>query len=255
MTYFVLVILTDGEVFKQQEAMDSIVAALNWPLSVVVMGIGDAKDKEFAFLRGLQDKLKRIRAERPDVQEAAAVEEAKVKPKVNSAEFVSRREKPKEEEAGGPQVPVLPRDVVYFEAFDEEQDHPAMIAASALSQLPREVVGYFTRKRVWPRDLLKHEDKAGNPIPKKTPTEPAVFQDEMPSPSRASSRLQSSKLGPRMASTLSNASRGSKGSRASSTLTTPAERGEKEMRKRLEQMPAFFAQERERLLKEAEEMG
>jgi hypothetical protein len=50
MAYMVLLILTDGDVSDKKETIDSIIAATNLPLSIIMIGVGD---DNFEFLEKL----------------------------------------------------------------------------------------------------------------------------------------------------------------------------------------------------------
>ncbi|CAD8128603.1 unnamed protein product [Paramecium sonneborni] len=49
-TYFVLFILTDGEIHDMKETIDSIVASSHLPLSIIIVGVGDADFNNMSIL-------------------------------------------------------------------------------------------------------------------------------------------------------------------------------------------------------------
>jgi len=57
MRYFVLLILTDGDIADQTETVEAIVRASDLPLSIAVCGIGKS---DFGFLAGLDDEVRAV---------------------------------------------------------------------------------------------------------------------------------------------------------------------------------------------------
>lgn len=49
-TYFVLFILTDGEIHDMKQTIDSIVASSHLPLSIIIVGVGDADFTNMSIL-------------------------------------------------------------------------------------------------------------------------------------------------------------------------------------------------------------
>jgi len=136
MQFFVLLILTDGEIEDQEQVVREIRACAELPLTIIFVGIGN---KDFVFLRELARDVKDMMP------------------------------KAKDAEVGGPG---FDRQIVKFICFNDYRDDPQKLAAATLSHLPQEVVRYYQEHGIKPRDLKKFEDDAGNPIEKHIPKEP-----------------------------------------------------------------------------------
>lgn len=232
MKYFVFFILTDGQIHQQQRVVDELMKVVLLPMSIFIIGIGD---EDFTFLRNLAEQLTALRAASPQDEEP---------PKPSSAQSRSRpKEKKKGPEAPKAQVP--PRGIVHFVCFNEYRDRPADLAAASLQELPREVVGYFGKRKVEPRGLEQFEDDSGLPVRKTIPTSPQALVPA--SRSRTISRAAS---GSKSLATISPTV-----SRASSTLSASERRTDRELKKQSEQLPLFLQEARTRLVVEAERLG
>lgn len=145
MKYFVMLILTDGEIEDHEDVIHEIKQCRDLPLSIVIVGIGN---KDFTFLRELVK----------DIDE--------IIPPVNNKNDAEKGTS-------------LKRKLVHFVAFKDYRDSPEKLAAATLCGLPQEVVGYYNTLGVKPRGLSKFEDNAGNALPKYIPQEPASAQPVM----------------------------------------------------------------------------
>ncbi|CAM9782207.1 unnamed protein product, partial [Heterosigma akashiwo] len=56
--YYVLLILTDGIINDMQKTIDTLVAASELPLSVLMVGVGDADFENMHILDADQERLK-----------------------------------------------------------------------------------------------------------------------------------------------------------------------------------------------------
>eukprot|EP00440_Ansanella_granifera_P053373 gb/GFBE01057854.1/.p1 GENE.gb/GFBE01057854.1/~~gb/GFBE01057854.1/.p1 ORF type:complete len:1149 (+),score=234.03 gb/GFBE01057854.1/:1-3447(+) len=139
MKYFVMLILTDGDIEDHEQVIREIKECDELPLSIIIVGIGN---KEFTFLRELARDIENI--------------------------LPKKEKKPGEELGTG-----LKRSLVRFIAFKDFREDPSALAAATLSELPKEVVGYYAAQGIKPRNVSKFEDAAGNPLPKHIPKEPA----------------------------------------------------------------------------------
>eukprot|EP00930_Biecheleria_cincta_P034173 TRINITY_DN23632_c0_g1_i1.p1 TRINITY_DN23632_c0_g1~~TRINITY_DN23632_c0_g1_i1.p1 ORF type:complete len:1172 (+),score=217.27 TRINITY_DN23632_c0_g1_i1:111-3626(+) len=140
--YFVMLVLTDGEIEDHEEVIHEMKQCQDLPLSIVIIGIGN---KDFTFLRELVRDIDLI---------------------------LPQEDKKKNAEQGS----TLKRRLVHFVAFNDYREAPEKLAAATLSGLPQEVVGYFSSQGVKPRGLSKFEDNAGNALPKFIPKEPPTAQ-------------------------------------------------------------------------------
>lgn len=142
MKYYVLVVLTDGEIEDQEEVVRQIRNCLDIPLSIIFVGIGVAT--EFKFLRELAKDIPAI---------------------LKSAE-------PEDDW----QTDLQDRQLVHFIAFKDHADDPQYLTAATLSHLPKDIVKYYMGNGTKPRGLSRFEDKDGNPVPKYVPKEPLSSQ-------------------------------------------------------------------------------
>mmetsp|Transcript_52552 Transcript_52552/g.94325 ORF Transcript_52552/g.94325 Transcript_52552/m.94325 type:complete len:1146 (+) Transcript_52552:68-3505(+) len=138
MKFFVMLILTDGEIADQEQVVREIRDCTELPLTIIFVGIGN---KDFTFLRELADDMKHMLP------------------------------KPKDQEDQGPG---FERSLMKFICFNDFRDDPQKLAAATLSHLPQEVVRYYQDRGIKPRDLKKFEDDAGNPVEKHIPKEPPM---------------------------------------------------------------------------------
>jgi len=111
------------------------------------------------------------------------------------------------------------------------------------------VVGYFQRRNVKPRNLDKFEDEMGQPVPKFVPTANTQTGAKSAPGSKSAAASRSSTKNSEGGQSVGAMSR------ASSTLATPEQKAEKDLKKRLESLPPFLKAERQRLQKEAEKLG
>jgi len=142
MRYFVLLVLTDGDIEDQEEVVRQIRECIGIPLSVIFVGIGVSQD--FKFLRELAKDIGQIL-------------------KLDGDEGEAQRE-------------LALRQLVHFIAFKDHADDPSNLSAATLAHLPRDVVRYYMANGVKPRGLQRFEDKDGNPLPKYIPKEPINSQ-------------------------------------------------------------------------------
>lgn len=137
MKYFVMLVLTDGDIEDHEEVIQEIKECQGLPLSMVIVGIGN---KDFSFLRELAKDIDQI------------IPQPESKDDAQTGTSLKRR-------------------LVHFVAFNDYRDSPEQLAAATLCGLPQEVVGYYSSHGVKPRGLSKFEDNAGNALPKYIPQE------------------------------------------------------------------------------------
>lgn len=112
--YYVLLILTDGIITDMQETIDCIVHASHLPISIVIVGIGNANFSNMEML------------------------DADVSPLKNSS---------------GTQ---MQRDIVQFVPFNSVKSSVKMIRKEVLTELPADLVNYYSSRGQLPRiDLSK----------------------------------------------------------------------------------------------------
>jgi hypothetical protein len=63
-TYTILLILTDGCISDQRETTEAIVTASDAPLSIIIVGIGNADFSGMVYLDGDEEPLKTAKGER-----------------------------------------------------------------------------------------------------------------------------------------------------------------------------------------------
>jgi len=167
MKYFVLLVLTDGDIEDQEEVVRQVRECVSIPVSIIFVGIGVSQD--FKFLKELAKDIEQILKLKGD---------------------------------GGDAMKELQlRQLVHFIAFKEYADDPQYLAAATLAHLPRDIVRYYMANGIKPRGLRRFEDKDGNPLPKFIPKEPvnsqpvAVKALRIPTGSSNGSSRNHSKLG------------------------------------------------------------
>lgn len=136
MLYFVLLILTDGEMESEKKVVEELRELQAYPISVLFIGIGS---KDFRFMRELPDAM------------ALWFEKDFEKPKL---ENVSKR---------------VCRRVVQFVQYSEYESNPDGLVAATLADLPREIVLYYRMLGVKPRGLERFENRFGEPLPTPLP--------------------------------------------------------------------------------------
>jgi len=142
MKYYVLVVLTDGEIEDQEEVVRQVRNCLELPLSIIFVGIGVQAD--FKFLRELTKDI-------PEILKSVEAEDSW-------------------------HSDLQERQLVHFIAFKDHADDPQYLTAATLSHLPMDIVKYYMGNGIKPRGLHRFEDKDGNPVPKYVPKEPLAAQ-------------------------------------------------------------------------------
>lgn len=61
--YFILLIITDGEITDLDQTRQAIVNASNLPMSIIIVGVGEANFKAMEFLDGDSGVLKSVTGE------------------------------------------------------------------------------------------------------------------------------------------------------------------------------------------------
>lgn len=145
--YFVLLILTDGIIDDQMAVVNEVLQACNLPMSLVVVGMGH---EDFSFLTDLADGV-------GDLLKAKEQED----PHSTAADLPG-------DDAGAGHLPdpFAGRDLVHFVKYEDFRGRPTELASTALQEVPREVVAYFTKRNIKPGNLDKREDKAGKALDK-----------------------------------------------------------------------------------------
>eukprot|EP00931_Biecheleriopsis_adriatica_P062526 TRINITY_DN37704_c0_g1_i1.p1 TRINITY_DN37704_c0_g1~~TRINITY_DN37704_c0_g1_i1.p1 ORF type:complete len:1138 (-),score=218.32 TRINITY_DN37704_c0_g1_i1:32-3445(-) len=144
MKFFVMVILTDGEIEDQEQTVQELKACIDLPVSIIFVGIGNA---DFSFLKELEREMRSL--------------------------FPKKDKKDKDdEEINSP----MQRDLVRFVAFEEYRDFPEEMASQALKGLPKEVISYYSERGIKPYNLDKFEDAQGNSYPRQVPPVPIRAQ-------------------------------------------------------------------------------
>lgn len=253
MKYFVLIVLTDGEVHDKQDIVDEIMEASDLPMSVIFVDLGDNGEETFLsnLPREVCSRRKAQEAHGPTPKQKEKQEqldammlqaEQQLEASATNKQGGFRRAAKK---ADMPKPAPPPRDVVNYVRSKDFAENPGQLAAAALAGIPREAIGYYLKRNVKPRRLDKYEDDTGHPVPKTVPT---IAANKDGSKSNPASRTSTS------LSTTSSARSGEAVSRSSSTL--PGEtKADKELRLRLEQLPPFLREERARIFKFGENLG
>ena len=108
--YYILLILTDGVINDMQETLNAIVRASRLPISIVIVGVGS---EDFSLMKALD----------ADEEPLYSTEEGTY----------------------------MERDIVQFVPFREFKDRPyEELAIATLDEIPREVVGYWTKRGTAP---------------------------------------------------------------------------------------------------------
>ncbi|CAK9002105.1 unnamed protein product [Durusdinium trenchii] len=134
--YFVLLILTDGEMESEKQIVEELRNLQAYPISVFFIGIGS---KDFSFLRELPNAL--------------------------SLNFDTDFDKPKLENVSK----TVSRRVVQFVQYSEYESDPEGLVQATLADLPREIVLYYRMLGVKPRGLERFENKFGELLPTPLP--------------------------------------------------------------------------------------
>lgn len=109
--YSILLILTDGVITDMKQTINEVVRAADFPMSIVIVGVGE---EDFGLMRMLDS----------DDQKLYSTEERR---------FAAR-------------------DIVQFVPFEKLKDAPAhQLAVETLAEIPREVVGFFSKRNVHPK--------------------------------------------------------------------------------------------------------
>jgi len=141
MIYYLLVIVTDGQVKDELETINAIVESANVPMSTVVIGMGPHEDH--SFLKDLSQEVTRIR-------------------RLKAPDGVLKRGTAAEQ-----------RQVVHYVPYQMYEDSPEELAGAALADVPREVVGYYQGLKIDPFGLERFEDRRGESLEKYLPVEVA----------------------------------------------------------------------------------
>ena len=110
--YYVLIILTDGEIEDMDETIESIVRSSNYPLSILIIGIGNNQGDGFGKMKILDS------------------DNGLLKDKINKVE--------------------AKRDIVQFVSFSECNRNIGKFREEVLAEIPREVENYFKMKLIKP---------------------------------------------------------------------------------------------------------
>lgn len=156
MIYYLLVVVTDGQVKDELDTINAIVESADVPMSTVVIGMGP--DEDHSFLKDLSQEVARIR-------------------RLKAPDGALKRGHAAEH-----------RQVVHYVPYQMYEDSPEELAGAALADVPREVVGYFQGLNINPFGLGRFEDKHGLPAKKFLPTEMSESGPNSRSRSRASTR-------------------------------------------------------------------
>ena len=109
--YAILLIITDGVITDMKQTINEVVRAADFPMSIVIVGVGE---EDFGLMKMLD----------ADDQKLYSTEERR---------FASR-------------------DIVQFVPFNKYKDSPLyQLASETLAEIPREVVGYFSAKDIYPK--------------------------------------------------------------------------------------------------------
>eukprot|EP00933_Yihiella_yeosuensis_P079084 TRINITY_DN9121_c3_g1_i1.p1 TRINITY_DN9121_c3_g1~~TRINITY_DN9121_c3_g1_i1.p1 ORF type:complete len:1197 (-),score=220.01 TRINITY_DN9121_c3_g1_i1:217-3807(-) len=171
--FFVMLILTDGDIEDEEQVVREIRACSDLPVCFIFVGIGNG---DFTFLKELANGMRHL----------TPVKE------------------------GGLPNQETRRNLVNFVAFNDYRDDPAALSANTLCELPREVVAYYASENIKPRGLEQMEDKEGNPtamvIPKEPVTAAVTFIE-----TKKSSSDRGSRSGSMLADGVSRTASGSPG--------------------------------------------
>lgn len=246
MLYHVLLILTDGAIDDQIETISEVAKASDLPISIVVIGIGD---EDFAFL---EDLTAEVGAYRRMQEEAKPPAPARQDSSV-SLSGGPGGQKNREQPLRGPT-----RNIVHFVKYADFRDKPRDLAAAALSELPREVCGYYTSRNVKPRGLETMEDDSGNPIPKVIPNTNAgrtKTGSKLPQNNSNAAKGGSKARGPANPGSRSRTPSMISGNGSNATEGNAPPSQKEQQRLKEEAQPQFVQDERARLMKEAQSLG
>mmetsp|Transcript_18204 Transcript_18204/g.42577 ORF Transcript_18204/g.42577 Transcript_18204/m.42577 type:complete len:916 (+) Transcript_18204:108-2855(+) len=248
MKYTVLVVFADGEFKDSKETLAELAKASHYPLSVIVVGMGDVDIPAM-----------------PEMQED-----------VNSVHRLQKTD-----------LPTVPRRVVTYVPYKDNKSDAALSKAM-LKNLPADILAYYEAVNTKPRKLDSYEDTAGSTIPKqivdlearektekqRTATEArerdasgsrngtlsnpgtkeAVGNNRTWSGTKSSSVVQSSSTGGER--TLSSLPQSGEGT--THTKDSAADefiRKKREMERHLASLPNFLKDEREELVRKAAKHG
>lgn len=231
--YYVLTIITDGQVNDEMETINAIVASANVPMSTVVIGMGD---EDHTFLKDLTMEVTKIRKGKETVVKEHAVDQ---------------------------------RQVVHYIPYQMFEDSPEMLASAALADIPREVTGYFKSLEIRPDKLKIFEDERANtPLEKWLPLK-AQVGDKGRSNTRSKTRTktnsqaasrQGSKLGGGASTKLSMASMSSYGNASEMSsylngMTAGPEQAKEKKKKETRPQPQMLMDIKEILLTQGLNLG
>lgn len=138
MNYFVLIVLTDGDIVNEKRVVQELKKMQEYPISVFFIGIGTSKS--FDFWREL--------------------------PNATALDFDRDFEKTKKDTVMSKKAV---RRVARFVKFSEYEDDPEGLVKATLAELPQEIVMYYRMLGVKPRGLERFENKYGESHPVSLP--------------------------------------------------------------------------------------